>query len=308
MIRYLNHHEIDMQKWDNCIHASPNGLVYAYSWYLNHVAGEWHALVEGDYDSVFPLPCKKKFGIQYIVQPYWTQQLGLFSKHLITPEKTHEFLRHASGHFRYIDMNMNSLHKTQDLRQFAVSENRNYQLQLIQTYDNLYGTYSENLKRNLKKANNQLILTEHISHEEIINLFQQNRGKKIRLLTTEAYRKLNSLIYHARSMDAAKILAVTDATNTLLCGAIFMMVKNRAIMLFSAVNETARSLGAMPWLIDRFIHQHQMRDMILDFEGSNDKNLARFYKSFGAVNVPYSRIRMNRLPVPSSLIEFLRKR
>ena len=83
MLQYLKHGEIDFQRWDDCIDHAINSYVYAYSWYLNIVAGEWDALVEekdGKYQRVFPLPFRKKAGIKYIYQPPFTQQLGLFSR------------------------------------------------------------------------------------------------------------------------------------------------------------------------------------------------------------------------------------
>ena len=38
----------------------------------------------------------------------------------------------------------------------------------------------------------------------------------------------------------------------------------------------------MPFLIDQFIKTSANSSFLFDFEGSNDENLARFYKSFGA--------------------------
>ncbi|OIP03307.1 MAG: hypothetical protein AUJ97_04685 [Bacteroidetes bacterium CG2_30_32_10] len=59
-IRYLKHKEIDKDKWDNCIEKAFNGIIYAYSWYLDIVSENWDALIEDDYKTVFPLTQKKK--------------------------------------------------------------------------------------------------------------------------------------------------------------------------------------------------------------------------------------------------------
>lgn len=50
-------------------------------------------------------------------------------------------------------------------------------------------------------------------------------------------------------------------------------------------------------MIDSFIKEHSREDNILDFEGSMDVNLARFYKSFGSKEVVYLQILKNNLPV-----------
>ncbi len=70
MIKYVSHEVIDREKWDKCIDNSTNGLVYAYSWYLDLICDEWNALIENDYESVFPLPFRKKGFIQYTYQPF----------------------------------------------------------------------------------------------------------------------------------------------------------------------------------------------------------------------------------------------
>jgi hypothetical protein len=63
----------------NAIARSFNGIVYAYSWYLDIVSPGWDALVKDDYKSVMPLTWRKKYGIKYLYQPFFTQQLGVFS-------------------------------------------------------------------------------------------------------------------------------------------------------------------------------------------------------------------------------------
>ena len=70
MIRYLTHNQIDTRRWDECIAQSPNGLVYAWSWYLDVVHPSWEALVEDDYETVMPLTGNKKFGVNYLFQPF----------------------------------------------------------------------------------------------------------------------------------------------------------------------------------------------------------------------------------------------
>ena len=43
----------------------------------------------------------------------------------------------------------------------------------------------------------------------------------------------------------------------------------------------------MPFLINTYIKQNSKRDVVLDFEGSKDEDVARFYKGFGAGNKEY---------------------
>jgi hypothetical protein len=49
-------------------------------------------------------------------------------------------------------------------------------------------------------------------------------------------------------------------------------------------------------MIDHFIQDHAGKKLLLDFEGSDIKNLAWFYRSFGAKEEKYPGIKLNKLP------------
>ena len=50
-------------------------------WYLDIVHENWDALMEDDYERVMPMPViTKNWRISYIFQPFFVQQLGVFSK------------------------------------------------------------------------------------------------------------------------------------------------------------------------------------------------------------------------------------
>jgi hypothetical protein len=89
-----------------------------------------------------------------------------------------------------------------------------------------------------------------------------------------------------------------DSTGKLMAGAVFVRSQHGWIFLFSAVHPEGRESGAMPALIDGFIEQHAGEQTCLDFEGSSDPNLHRFYKGFGASETVYLQVRINRLPLP----------
>ena len=108
MINYVRHNEIDLVKWDGCIDRSLNGNFSAYSWYLNCVCPGWDALVEGDYETIMPLPNKSKFGIRYIFPPFFVNQLGVFSGIPLTSEKTDLFLKNIPSEFKFVQAGLNS--------------------------------------------------------------------------------------------------------------------------------------------------------------------------------------------------------
>ena len=57
-----------------------------------------------------------------------------------------------------------------------------------------------------------------------------------------------------------------------------------------------KEVGAMPYLIDSLIKREADKHKYIDFEGSSVEGIARFYKSFGAENMPYYQLKNNKLP------------
>ena len=91
-IRYVKRKDIDAQKWDECISNSPNGIIYAYVFYLDCMADQWDALVYNDYEAIMPLTWRKKYGVAYLYQPFFTQQSGIFSQQPVTASIIAAFL------------------------------------------------------------------------------------------------------------------------------------------------------------------------------------------------------------------------
>jgi hypothetical protein len=182
-IRYLKRQEIDPVKWDACIDGASNGLIYAYSFYLDHMAAQWDALVWNDYDAVMPLTWNKKWGIKYLYQPPLTQQLGVFIKKQIEDPKQPKdpkepisqkefqdqteslsqlvlaFLDEAALHFRFAEIFLNYKNEITEIesvrerdefaRHHSLEPRMNYILHLDASYTQLRNRYSPSLLKNL---------------------------------------------------------------------------------------------------------------------------------------------------------------
>jgi hypothetical protein len=295
MIHHFKHSEIDKDRWDLAIDNAINGLIYAKSWYLDIVSPDWQALVDENYKTVFALTCRKKYGIHYLYPPFFTQQLGIFSAEVITSETADRFLHSIPKEFKFIEINLNYQNKL-SASDFKISELLTHHLDLNLTYEELAKSYSENLKRNLKKAQqNNLEVNSDFTNDALIKLFRSTKGKAVGTLKEYNYETLNILLNECEKRNLLSKLGIR-INNQLAAGALFLKSNHEYILIFSAVNAEAREVGAMSFLIDRFIHKNQNENYNLDFEGSMDKNLARFYKSFGATEVVYLQIKRNRLP------------
>ncbi len=309
MIKYLSHNEINKSKWNSCIKDSVNGLIYAYSWYLDIVCPGWNALVEDDYKSVMPLAMGEKYGFKYIYPPPFTQQLGVFSTSGLSNEHVERFLKHIPADIRYVEMNMNTLNRAKP----SGFENRHlvtHLLDLIPTYDQLASNYSTQTKRNLKKAGSYALdVTRNLPPEKIIDLFRNNRGKKYGHPLIY-YRLLHKLMLSCIEKNLGQCWGVYNVKKELCAGAFFIGSNKRVVFLFSGVNELGYEAQAMTFLLNRFIESNAQRDIVMDFEGSMDKDIARFYKGFGSQETQFMQIRRNTLPGPVKWlkeIQFRRK-
>jgi len=297
-MKYLKHKDIDKQKWDKCISSAQNGLIYAYSWYLDLVAENWDAIVNEDYTQVFPLVFNKKMGIKYLYTPPFVQQLGLFSQTKLVDNEVVKYIDIINLFFKYGDINLNIENIINVNNKYNLTQNFTYHLNLCNKIANIKKNYSENIKRNIKKAiKNEISIIQNISPESIISIFKENKGIKLKNINDKHYFLLRKIIYICLSSGYAKVLGALTKKNELCAGAFFLESHNKSILLFSGVNEIGRKVGAMSYLIDEYISNIYGNIQILDFEGSNDPNLARFYKSFGSVLKTYSRISINNYPI-----------
>ena len=305
MIKYVKHEFIDKNKWDKSINSSVNAYIYADSSLLDILTdNSWDALIKDDYEILMPLPYSKKFDFKYIHQPLFIQQLGIFWKNTASNSVLEEFIDAIPNEFKFISLNLNKFLLGKISTKFLSSINDNFELEISGNYKIIYESYSSNLKRNLKKAEaNNLNEIQYVKPEELIKMFRENKGKEIKKLKSKDYNRLQKLIYMLIHKGKAEVKGVIDEHNNIVATALFVSGNGRSIFLFSGNTKEGKKLGAMPYLIDNQIKKLQNQNYILDFEGSNDVNLARFYKSFGAKKFHYESIEINRFKFPLKQIK-----
>ncbi|HZI68688.1 MAG TPA: hypothetical protein VFD44_03210, partial [Hanamia sp.] len=149
-ISYLPQGKIDKSKWDNCIKNSANGLIYAYSFYLDAMSENWDALVANDYEFVMPLTWKRKYGIYYLYQPPFTASLGVFGNN-ISKEIVKNFLENIPQKFRYWDFYLNRQNLF-SIPEFPMYERSNFILRLSSDYESIKSKYASSTSRNIKRS------------------------------------------------------------------------------------------------------------------------------------------------------------
>jgi hypothetical protein len=312
VIRYSPHTEINRQKWDECITRSALNLPYAYTWYLDAVCPGWHALIMDDYRAVMPLTWNRKYMIPYLYQPYFTQQLGIFSDLAPNDEQVHEFLLSVPGFFRFAHVNLNESNRWtsaghlhgKELRHWTSTPNTNLKLSLNSSYASLCNTYTESHRKNIRRAlNSGLHFSNDFSNAELVGMMKNMLDKKGVKLSDRIYQLLHAILEQSAQHLRTERIGVTGRNHPGLFAAAFFLFNKKGITYFSANTPESKTNKAMFFLLDSFIRDHSGSDQTLDFSGSNIAGIAEFFAGFGARPVVYSTLHLNRLPFPLRLIK-----
>lgn len=293
-IQYIAHRNIDVEKWNSCVKNASNSRVYALSWHLDRTAETWDALVLGNYQFVMPLPVKKKWGISYLYQPLFCQQLGIFPNP--TEETARLFYLELTTRFRYFNIQINAQNPLVQIpNTIEFLPRKNYILPLDRSYEAIFNDYSTNTKRNLTKAQkNRLSFISGIGTEEFMLFKTANLPVK---LTKTDLEKLKRLTAFGQLQGHGRFYGVYGPKNELLSAVYFCRFKNRLTYMNAVSSEEGKILGAMPFLVDQVIRENAGKNLVLDFEGSMIPGVARFYEGFGASPETYFQLKYNRLPL-----------
>lgn len=291
--------------YDLVIASTPYYPVYLLSWYMDIVCKDWEFLLDEESLSVIPLPVKKKWGFRYAIQPLWLQQMGVFGKEEFlnrlsfadTPLEGIKFLffRVRSGQF---------LSETVKLHRNAV-------LDLSIEVETIRSGYHKQIFRHLKKAEKYgLMVFQGGSAERLFDLFYTNKAPSLRVDHAALRFQFLSIVTTALSKGMGELWRVESKQGDLLASAFFLCGPNRLILLLSGSTEQGKSSGAMSLILDAVIQKYSGMKMLLDFEGSDQDGLFRYYMGFGAKQETYSSVFFSSLPghFHAFLLERLKRR
>ena len=299
MIRFLQHSEIDPEKWNQAVRNSLSPNVLAEYELLDLLTGDdtWHALVDDDYQAVMPLPTRKKGVLKYVYTPFFLPQMGIFYRQELHPEETDAFLQEISKHYVLADVLLN---ETQASQKPYNSYFTSYKLDLQPTYNELFSQFHENTRRNIKKGE-KMSCKVNVGEEsvaDIIALFETNKGSEEAVHFRENdYARLHRVSDYLLKHNLLEIYGVRTADGQLAAGALFVKDGKRRWFWFSGRDNRLSESKPMFLLLDAYIRDHAESDLYLDFNGSSNPNVARLYQGFGSSKlfIPFVRQFKNRL-------------
>jgi hypothetical protein len=288
-LKYVKHTDIDFRKWDETVLNSEIPFVFAQSFYLNATCPAWDALVMGDYESIFPVTSKTKFGFKYLPQPPFTSQLGVYG--MITPQIELLFYNYITENYKLIDLELNVTNK---VRSQFISPKNTYAIYYKEGYK-----FNQNTKRNVAKALEIGFSVEPVNSSEMFALSQEYLNPFLENevgLAKSTVTLLDNLLVNAMEAGQLYSFKVVSKNNTLKALGHFISNGNHALYLKGTNFDKKDNSGSMHLLMKHAIEFFSDKSTMFDFGGGAKQGLANFYMGFGGQTMTYSFLQVNKLP------------
>lgn len=278
MISIIPHNRIDRNKWNEAVsrHAEQHNW-FMHSDYLDALSKRWIALVYGNYEAVFPLFNGFAFSKTFY-QPFFTRAFAVLgSEDSEIQEEMAHMLKGLNANGGY------SVEGNDFLEPNAV----------YQKLDVTLCSYSNNTKRNIKKAIGAGLEIVDIPISDFLKFYKSETTKRIKSYKTKHFAMLSKILKSEQSKERL-ILRSVNKNGEVLSIAAILENGDKALYLCAAVNESGKQFGASHFLVHQLIESNKSKWTELDFGGSNVEGVARFYKSFGATDCGYTQLRLSK--------------
>lgn len=294
--RILQPGAIDRLLWDRCVASDPGAKIYNYFDYLDTFARCWEGAVYGDYVACFPLTRFKIAALPWLIKPAATQQLQLAIQGGVYLDKAviEELNQLIRQRYKVISIAVSppvSLGPVTRVR-------TNYSLDLSPGYPVLSANFTKSGLRNIKKAQTSgLVLVENGDIEQVIALYRSAYGALAQLkeYVYDAFRELDR---QQSKAFQTQVYEVKDAQGKLVFAALMLADHKALYYVLGAPSEQGRNLRATYFFINELIRKYAGSNRKLDFEGSDLKNVADFYRSFGPQEEQYHLFQSNNYVQP----------
>jgi len=266
--------------YDKCITASPNGTIYALSWYLDIVCPDWELIANMDYTTVMPLPVFRSMGRKTLIQPDYAFHLGVFSTSIPDPETIHQYLQAVPRNYklRRLCLNKFNIVMKKNARIHNAAE-----LDLIRPYKQTMARFSRIIKDRLKFAEKNAI--SFVSNTAVNDLlmfsYRLDKLNKQKLKPNQV-STLRLIASNAIRYRSAQLASAYDRSNNLCAIILFLIFNGRASILHAAANADGLKMGAIEAIIDHFIRENSEQNLVLSIDNPGDKYLLETLKNFGS--------------------------
>ncbi len=299
-IKILAAKHIDKIKWDHCVAANTNGLIYSSTTYLDAMAKNWQGVVVDDYAAVMALPWKRKLGIRYGYTPAFIQQLGLIGQ---IPKDDlsrilkliYRFVALADIHFNFGNTDVQQL--------LPVIPRNNFIIDLSEGYTLIKSRYKSNLIENIRKASHESLVYSTAEISEGISLYHAQYQSRLKHTHEKDYSHFSMICELLHKKDQCFVRTAKTQQNGILAIAVFLKDSKRIYNIMNTTTPEGRQKEANHFLLNQVIHEFAGQDLLFDFEGSELPGVREFYEGFGVKNQPYFHYHYNGYSWPARLLK-----
>jgi len=286
---------------------TPELPLFSRGWWLDAAAGEknWDAVFVEKGENIIasmPFVISRSKGFVKLTQPALTQALGPWisdstasyakklqrEKELLTALFNKLPNHHVySQNWHHQQMNWLPLH----WQGYEQTTRYTYRLPDISDENYLWTNFLENIRREIRKAENRfsLIIRDDLTIDDFLDLHEQTfsrQGKKIPY-SKELVKKIDTACMKRKSR---KIFIAEDNEGNRHSGVYIVWDENAAYYLMGGSNPAFRTSGAASLCMWEAIRFSATVSNSFDFEGSMLEPIERFFRSFGARQTPYHNI------------------
>jgi hypothetical protein len=296
--------------------------VFFQPWWLDVVAGEWGGVLAEDekgVQAVWVYTIEKKLGVMLLRNPQLTPYLGPFffhpeslspAKKLLREEKLFAELYDQLPPWDFMDLmtvpsfeNFLAFHH----QGFSHSQRITYYVDLSQDEGIVLDNIHSKQRYAIRQAEKELRLVDanpfigqfYDFHKETF----ESKGRHY------PYSKsfLENIITAAGERNQSYFKAMVNQNNEVAGIGFCVYDKQTMYLLLTATNKNARHNGAVALFIkEAFLYAKGAGIRFFDFEGSMDKGIGQFFRSFGGERKTYLHMRKNKSKI-WKLREWIRK-
>ncbi|GHU80070.1 hypothetical protein FACS1894145_5650 [Bacteroidia bacterium] len=276
--------------------------IYSRDWWLDGVCGEsgWETLLylkNGEIEAAMPYYAP---GSRVISMPLYTQTMGIwfnpafedkqYSRNLFRKQAICEdFIMRLPAHDYFLQ---NFHHSFTDWlpfywHGFRQTTRYTYVLPDIGNPNELWNGLCENITRNIQKAKNkfQLTVKRKVPTDKFLELNAQTYLRQgMKPYYPEMLKKLIEL---SRSRNQGDVWGAYDSENRLYAAVFVVWQENCAYLIAGASDEAFRKSGGQALALWTAIKDLSGTVRSFDFEGSMLRGVERFYREFGAQQMPF---------------------
>jgi hypothetical protein len=275
--------------------------LFAEPWWLDAVApGDWGDVLQHEGDELrarLPFTLKRRFGVTALTQPALTPLLGPW----LSPSEAgkvkalareHSLMEELIAALPPHDLFRQAFHPAVSnwlpfyWEGFSSSVMYTYRLEQLEDLDAVWSGLRQNIRREIRKAERQLEVTSELPLDTFLEVNAKTFARQG--LPPPYPAELVARVDRAcADRDARRVLFAQDAQGRLHAALYVVWDQHSAYYLMSGADPDLRTSGAQSLLAWEAIRHAGALGRSFDFEGSMIKPIERFFRSFGATQVPY---------------------